>query len=107
VVSVSVRVALPMGVSTRWVVVSRERSVLDSGRAASIVTWVDDVLAGGEDATTVSFSFTTSGPFSTTVVGSFTTVVEEVLAGRSQPASATSAAAIAAGRTYLIDVSMQ
>lgn len=120
-VSVSVRVAVPSGVSTREVVVERERSVVDSGLVASTVTFVDEldgaaggftivveeVDAGGAAAslrTTVSFSFTT-GAWAT-LEGSFTTVVDDVLAGRSHPASAAATAMMAVGRTYFIDVSI-
>lgn len=126
VVSDSVRVAVPIGVSTR--VVERDRVVsVDSAFPASMFTLVDELgaggftmvveeLAGGEGCggactivveevlggvasrTTVSFSFCTT-------VGSFTTVVEEVVAGRSQPARAAPAIASAGIRIRFIEIS--
>ncbi|HEX3063580.1 MAG TPA: hypothetical protein VHP55_12935 [Usitatibacter sp.] len=107
-VSVCVRVTVPAGVSTLDVVVVRERSV-ELCSAGGFTTVVEEVDAGGVDGTSccmyVSFSFTTAG-LCATVVGSLTTVVEAVVPGRSQPASAAATAMIAVGRTYLIDVSM-
>jgi hypothetical protein len=99
--SVFVLVEVPYGVSTRSVVVVRERSTVGSGGAGAaggFTIVVEEVEAGGEAGTsrctTVSF------------VG--WTMVVEVLAGRSQPASAARARAIAVGRTYFfIEVSME
>jgi hypothetical protein len=93
VVSVFVLVAVPIGVSTRSVVVVRERSTVGSGLLGS--------TGAGAGAWTIVVSFSLMVGW-TTVVGSFTMVVEEVVEGRSHPARAASERAMAVGRTYFI-----
>jgi hypothetical protein len=106
-VSVCVRVAEPAGVSMRSVVVVRERSVVASGFEVSTVTFGAGA-AGGFTMVVEEVDGATGTSRCTTVsfVG-WTTVVDEVLAGRSQPARAATARTIAAGRAYLIEVSMR
>ena len=104
--SVSVRVAEPAGVSMRVVERVRDFSVVDSGLLASTFTLVDELDAGGDGSAVVVEdeldALGADGAGWTTVVeeleaggaslevGSFTTVVEDVLPvpGRSHPASA-------------------
>ena len=112
VLVVSVFVAVPIGVSTFEVDSDFDVSVVDEvdGLSASIVTLVDDEgagedgctivvdeLAGVCSRTTVSFS---------TVVGSFTTVVEEVEAGRSHAARTPAVRARAGNRTSFMRFSV-
>ena len=98
------RVAVPIGVSTFSVVVVF--SVVVSGFVASTVTLVEDEGAGDGFTTVVEEVGTSRWTIVSFSLVGWTTVVEEVLAGRSQPASANRATAIAAGRAYFIDVSM-
>jgi hypothetical protein len=97
-VSVCVRVTEPAGVSTR--VVSRVRDVsVACGAGAEGSTTVVELLAGGASRT-VSLSFTTAG--------SFTTVVEDGTAERSQPqrvAAVSTAARTGSITFFLIEVS--
>jgi hypothetical protein len=118
VLSVSVLVADPAGVSTRVVDVECDFSLVDeSGLFASMFTLVEE-LGGVVGCTTVVEELGALGAGCTTVVeeslgagavcwaGSFTTVVEEEGTLRSQPASAAIASA-AMGRTIsLIEVSI-
>ena len=115
-VSVCVRVAVPIGVSTRVVERVRDVSVVD-GLFASMFTLVDELGAGAAGSTTVveevlgdgtsrtvSFSFTTAG-FSTIVVEEEGVPDEGAVdVDRSQPASVATANAAARGSiTYLIE----
>jgi hypothetical protein len=113
-VSVWVRVAEPAGVSTRVLVRERDVSVV-CGLFASTSTVVDDELGAGADADGSTMvveelfaggtSRTVSLSFWITVGGSFTTVVLEGVAERSQPASAPTASTARTGMTYLIEAS--
>jgi hypothetical protein len=117
VVSVSVRVAEPIGVSIRDVSRVRDFSVV-VGLFASIFTSVEELDADGVGCTTVVVELGVAGAGWTmvvelfggaesgTVVGSFTTVVEELGAGRSHPASAARASAAMTGVSVLIEISI-
>jgi hypothetical protein len=120
VLSVSVRVAEPAGVSTRVVEVDRDFSVVVSGFEASMFTLVDELDGGAALVDEELEAAGAEGAGCTTVVeeldaggaslgtGSFTTVVEEVLPvpGRSHPARATMATAAMGSRKDLIEVSV-
>jgi hypothetical protein len=95
VLVVSVLVAVPIGVSTRLVVSDFEVSVEADVDGAGAAGWTMVVEVDGVD-----FSITVS--FCT--VGSFTTVVDEVEAGRSH-AERAAAAMIRAGMASFITVS--
>lgn len=110
---VSVFVAVPIGVSTRDVEVDFEVSVdeLSAGLFASMFTLVDEDGAGEDGWTIVveelgAVLSRTTVSFFSTVVGSFTTVVEEVVAGRSQAASRPAERAITGIRASFIVVSV-
>jgi len=118
VVSVSVFVAEPTGVSIRDVSRVRDFSVV-VGLLASIFTSVEVLLeAGGVGCTMVVEELGSAGAGCTmvvelfggadsvAVVGSFTTVVEELGAGRSHPASAAKASAAMTGVSILIEISI-
>ena len=125
VLSVSVRVAEPTGVSMRLVERVRDLSVvdgcdlpvsmftlveeLDAGGVGSVVVVAEELDVAGADGagwTTVVEELEDGG--ASVAVGSFTTVVEEVLPvpGRSQPASAAMASAARGSMMGLIEVSV-
>lgn len=115
-VSVSVLVAEPAGVSTRVVDVERDFSLVVPDLPASMLTLVEECV-GSAGCTTVVDEPGALGAGWTTVVeevaggaslagGSFTTVVDELGTDRSQPASAAMAIAARGSAMDLIDVSV-
>lgn len=118
-VSVSVFVADPAGVSTRVVDVERDFSVVVPDLPASMLTLVEE-CDGSDGCTTVVDELGGVGALGagcTTVVdeldggaslagGSFTTVVDVLGTDRSQPANAAMAIAARGSAMDLIDVSI-
>lgn len=116
-VSVSVFVAEPAGVSTRVVDVERDFSGAVVDLPASMFTLVEELDGGEDGSTVVDDELGALGAGWTTVVdelaggaellgGSFTTVVDELGTDRSQPARAAMAIAARGSAMALIDVSV-